>query len=150
MEEGQQTLEEKQDQEPGRQLASPQSPPPSRKKHRALVWIIALALAAGSYFLVQRYKGAFRRPQASRLVAPNAVAVTTAIAKKGNIGVYLEAIGTVTPVYTSSITAQVNGLVTAVHYVEGQIVRKGDPLIDIDSRPFQAQVLKPRGPSCET
>ena len=73
------------------------------------------------------------------------MAVTTAIAKKGNIGVYLEAIGTVTPVYTSSITAQVNGLVTAVHYVEGQIVHKGDPLIDIDPRPFQAQVLQAEG-----
>ena len=109
------------------------------------MWIIVLALAAGSYFLVQRYKVALRRPQASRLVAPNAVAVTTAIAKKGNIGVYLEAIGTVTPVYTSSITAQVNGLVTAVHYVEGQIVRKGDALIDIDPRPFQAQVLQAEG-----
>ena len=144
MEEGQQTLEEKQDQEPGRQLAPPQSPPPSRKKHRALVWIIVLALAVGSYFVVQHYEGA-RRPQASRLVTPGGVAVTTAVAKKGNIGVYLEAIGTVTPVYTSSITAQVNGLVTAVHYVEGQIVHKGDPLIDIDPRPFQAQVLQAEG-----
>jgi multidrug efflux system membrane fusion protein len=73
------------------------------------------------------------------------VTVTTAIAKRGNIGVYLDSIGTVTPVYTSSITAQVNGLVTAVHYVEGQIVHKGDPLIDIDPRPFQAQVLQAQG-----
>jgi multidrug efflux system membrane fusion protein len=144
VDEGQQTLEEKQDQEPGRQLAPPQSPPPSRKKHRALVWIIVLALAVGSYFVVRHYEGA-RRPQASRLVTPGGVAVTTAVAKKGNIGVYLEAIGTVTPVYTSSITAQVNGLVTAVHYVEGQIVHKGDPLIDIDPRPFQAQVLQAEG-----
>jgi multidrug efflux system membrane fusion protein len=145
VEEGQQTLEEKQDLEPGRQLAPPQSPPPPRKKHRALVWIIALALAVGAYLAVQRYGGPLRRPQASRLVTPGAVAVTTAIAKKGNIGIYLEAIGTVTPVYTSSITAQVNGLVTAVHYVEGQIVHKGDPLIDIDPRPFQAQVLQAEG-----
>jgi multidrug efflux system membrane fusion protein len=69
----------------------------------------------------------------------------TSIAKRGSIGVYLEAIGTVTPVYTSSITAQVNGLVSAVHYVEGQIVHKGDPLIDIDPRPFQAQALQAEG-----
>ena len=79
------------------------------------------------------------------MVNPGGVAITTAIAKKGNIGVYLESIGTVTPVYTSSITAQVNGLVTAVHYVEGQIVHKGDPLIDIDPRPFEAQVLQAQG-----
>jgi multidrug efflux system membrane fusion protein len=76
---------------------------------------------------------------------PGGVAINTAVAKRGTIGVYLEAIGTVTPVYTSSITAQVNGLVTAVHYVEGKIVHKGDPLIDIDPRPFQAQVLQAQG-----
>jgi multidrug efflux system membrane fusion protein len=145
VEEGQQTLEEKQDQEQGRRSAPPQSPPPSKKKHRALVWLIVLALAAVAYFVFRHYEGALRRSQASRLVTPGAVAVTTALAKKGSIGVYLEAIGTVTPVYTSSITAQVNGLVTAVHYVEGQIVHKGDPLIDIDPRPFQAQVLQAEG-----
>ena len=49
--------------------------------------------------------------------------ITTATAKKGNIGVYLDAIGTVTPVYTDSITSQVNGLVVAVHYKEGQLVQ---------------------------
>ncbi len=110
------------------------------------MWIlVALALAVASYIFVQRHEGSGTRSQASRLVMPGAVAVTTAIAKKGNIGVYLEAIGTVTPVYTSSITAQVNGLVTAVRYVEGQIVHQGDPLIDIDPRPFQAQVLQAQG-----
>ena len=48
------------------------------------------------------------------------VPVTTATAKLGSIDVYLEAIGTVTPVYTDSITAQVTGVITAVHYREGQ------------------------------
>ena len=66
------------------------------------------------------------------------ITVTSATAQKGNIGVYLDAIGTVTPVYTDSITSQVNGLVVAVHYKEGQRVSKGDPLIDIDPRPYRA------------
>jgi multidrug efflux system membrane fusion protein len=108
------------------------------------MWIL-IALAVAAYFVVQRHEGTRSRSQASRLVTPGAVTVTTAVAKRGKIGVYLEAIGTVTPVYTSSITAQVNGLVTAVRYVEGQIVHKGDPLIDIDPRPFQAQVLQAEG-----
>jgi multidrug efflux system membrane fusion protein len=73
------------------------------------------------------------------------VTVTVATAQKGNIGVYLEAIGTVTPVYTDSITSQVTGLVTQVHYQEGQLVRKGQPLIDIDPRPYQAQLLQAQG-----
>jgi len=73
------------------------------------------------------------------------VAVTVAVAKKGNIGVYLDAIGTVTPVYTVNVTSQVNGIVTAVHYTEGQMVRKGDALVDIDPRPYAAQVLQAEG-----
>jgi multidrug efflux system membrane fusion protein len=95
--------------------------------------------------LIQRY--AIRRPapQASRLMQPGGPPVTTATAKRGNIGVYLEGIGTVTPVYTASITSQVNGLIIAVHYTEGQIVHKGDPLIDIDPSPFEAQVLQAQG-----
>ena len=73
------------------------------------------------------------------------VPVTTATAQNGSIGVYLDAIGTVTPVYTDSMTAQVTGVITAVHYREGQYVRKGDPLIDIDPRPYAAQLVQAQG-----
>lgn len=66
--------------------------------------------------------------------------ITVATAKQGDIGVYLSAIGTVTPVYTATIFNQVIGVVTAVHYREGQMVRKGDPLVDIDPQQFQANV----------
>jgi multidrug efflux system membrane fusion protein len=73
------------------------------------------------------------------------ITISTATAQKGDIGVYLEAIGTVTPVYTDSITSQVTGLVIAVHFNEGQMVKKGDPLIDIDPRPFRATLLQAQG-----
>jgi multidrug efflux system membrane fusion protein len=73
------------------------------------------------------------------------VPVTVATATKGSIGVYLDAIGTVTPTYTDTITSQVTGVITAVHYREGQTVHKGDPLIDIDSRPYEAQLEQAQG-----
>ena len=73
------------------------------------------------------------------------VSLVTAVAKQGDIGVFLDSIGTVTPVYTSSITSQVNGIVTEVHYKEGQFVHKGDSLIDIDARPYQASLLQAQG-----
>jgi multidrug efflux system membrane fusion protein len=73
------------------------------------------------------------------------VTLTVATARKGDIGVYLDAIGTVTPVYTASITAEASGVLTAVHYSEGQFVRQGDALIDIDPRPYQAQLLEAQG-----
>ena len=74
-----------------------------------------------------------------------AVPVTTATARKGSMNVYFDALGTVTPVYTANITAQVTGVVTAVHYREGQVVEKGDPLIDIDARPFEATLQQAQG-----
>jgi multidrug efflux system membrane fusion protein len=66
-------------------------------------------------------------------------------AQKGDAGVYLDAIGTVTPVYTDSITSQVNGLVLAVQYQEGQQVHQGDPLVEIDSRTYRATLLQAQG-----
>jgi membrane fusion protein, multidrug efflux system len=73
------------------------------------------------------------------------VPVTIATATKGNIGVYQDAIGTVTPVYTDQIAAQVTGVLTAVNYREGQYVHKGDPLIEIDPRPYAATLLQAQG-----
>jgi len=73
------------------------------------------------------------------------VPVTVATATQGSIGVYLNAIGTVTPLYTDTITSQVTGVITAVHYREGQVVHKGDPLIDIDSRTYEAQLAQAEG-----
>jgi len=73
------------------------------------------------------------------------VTLNVITARRGDLGVYLTAIGTVTPVYTSTITSQVNGLISDVHYREAQIVRKGDPLLDIDPRPYQAQLKQAEG-----
>ncbi len=123
-------------------------PVPNRSKmRRAIVWIVVLLVFAGLFLLVLRTQNT---PQAAaqtgkRAATSGAVSVIPATAQKGNIGVYLEAIGTVTPVYTSSVTSQVTGLVMAVHYREGQLVHKGDALIDIDPRPFQAQLAQAQG-----
>ena len=73
------------------------------------------------------------------------VTATEATATKGDIGVYLTAIGTVTPVYTASIVSQVTGQVVAVHYREGQLVKKGDPLVEIDPRPYEATLMQAEG-----
>jgi multidrug efflux system membrane fusion protein len=100
--------------------------------------LLACVLA---FVLILRHYDAAKKPAP----APAKITVTTATVDKGDIGVYLDAIGTVTPVYTASISAQVNGLVTAVHFKEGQLVRKGSPLIEIDSRPYVANLLQAQG-----
>lgn len=73
------------------------------------------------------------------------VTLTETTATKGNIGVFLTAIGTVTPVYTASIVSQVTGQVINVHYHEGQMVNKGTPLVDIDPRPYAATLKQAEG-----
>lgn len=65
--------------------------------------------------------------------------------RQGSIGQYIEALGTVTPLATVNVYSQVNGQVIAVHYVEGQIVHRGDPLVDIDPRPYEAQLQQYQG-----
>jgi len=73
------------------------------------------------------------------------VTLTVTTAANGDLGIYLTAIGTVTPVYTDSIVSQVAGQVVAVHYREGQLVRKGDPLVDIYAAPFAATLKQAEG-----
>jgi multidrug efflux system membrane fusion protein len=91
--------------------------------------------------LVWRHLGAAKKPKP----VPPKITITIATASKGDIGVYLDSIGTVTPVYTASITAEVTGMIVAVHFTEGQLVHKGDPLVDIDARPYRANLLQAQG-----
>ena len=80
-----------------------------------------------------------KRQDGSRSGIPP-VMISAATASSGNIGVYVQALGTVTPVYTVSLTARVSGQITKVQYREGQLVHTGDPLIEIDPAPFEAAV----------
>jgi membrane fusion protein, multidrug efflux system len=115
---------------------------------RVIVWIVLLLIFAVGFLLVLRHHDDTTKSGAAsarRGAGGGPVTLTTATAQKGNIGVYLDAIGTVTPVYTASITSQVTGPVIAVHFTEGQMVGKGAPLVDIDPRPFQATLLQAQG-----
>ncbi len=61
------------------------------------------------------------------------------------MGVYIETLGTVTPVYTVTVASRVVGTLTAIYYKEGQMVHKGQLLALIDPRPYQATVTQAEG-----
>src|SRR5271157_2952974 len=109
-----------------------------------VMWILLLLIVAVPLMLVLHHREEAKEAAAAKHVTPG-ITITSARAQKGSIGIYLDAIGTVTPVYTDSISSQVNGLVIAVHYTEGQLVSKGDPLVDIDSRTYRATLLQAQG-----
>jgi multidrug efflux system membrane fusion protein len=129
-----------------RQPAQDSSKPTVQRRHR-WVWAVVLLLFGLLFYwaISQHDKTQAAATGGGRRGMIGPVPVTTATAQSGSIGVYQDAIGTVTPVFTDAITSQVTGVITAVHYREGQFVHKGDSLIDIDSRPYAAQLAQAQG-----
>jgi multidrug efflux system membrane fusion protein len=139
---------------PGHEKAAghekPSGPKPKRSLvKRIIVWLIILLIFAGLFVVILRQqstpKAAAQGGGRRGALGGGPVTVTPATAKKGDIGVYQEAIGTVTPVFTTYVTSQVTGLIVVVHYTEGQLVHKGDPLVDIDPRQYEANVTQAQG-----
>jgi multidrug efflux system membrane fusion protein len=131
-------------------LAPPtrETPPADQRqkpKRRAWVWLIVLLIFGLVFWWVVTRNNAASTAPTGRGGFGGPVTATEAKATKGDIGVYLTAIGTVTPVYTDSIVSQVSGQVVAVHYREGQLVHKGDPLVEIDARPYEATLKQAEG-----
>ncbi len=119
--------------------------PGKERKHRWWVWLLVLAvLGYGTY----RVRKGMVASQAANATAPgsvpgrnySAVPVVAAQATKGDIGVYFTGLGAVTPVYTVTVQSQIAGYLMQVLYKEGQIVQKGDPLVEIDPRPYQVML----------
>jgi multidrug efflux system membrane fusion protein len=133
----------------------PQSPPPPRRRWlgRLLTFLVlVLLLAAGWHW----WLGPRLAPQAQRR-APGSQAVTATTAagsrgrfqttapqpvgaatvSKGDIDITLNGLGTVTPLATVTVQTQINGELVAIGFKEGQIVKRGDFLAQIDPRPYQ-------------
>lgn len=69
---------------------------------------------------------------------PTPVAVDVARVRRADVPVYLEGLGTVQAFYTVTVTARVDGQINRVAFKEGQDVKRGDLLVQIDPRPYQA------------
>jgi multidrug efflux system membrane fusion protein len=110
------------------------------RRPSALRWVLglttALLLGLGTYrFLTSPHEAGQEVAHAGR-TAPQPVGITTV--SRGDIRIALNALGTVTPLAMVTVKPQVSGQLVAVGFKEGQDIRKGDFLAEIDSRPFEA------------
>ncbi len=108
------------------------------RAHRALVvGLVVVTVACGAYFAWH----AWNRHEAAAKAAstpPPAVPVTVADVRKGDFPVYLNGLGTVQPFDTVLVRSRVDGEVIKVGFRQGQMVKQGDMLVEIDPRPYQA------------
>ena len=114
------------------------------RKSRAIVIvsrvICLFALAALSAFFIACSGSADTKQQKAQAAGPHTVSVATAQVQRQDVPVYLTGLGAVTAFNTANIKSRVDGQIMKVNFQEGQNVKQGDLLIEIDARPFQAQL----------
>jgi len=122
--------------------------PPSRRRRwigAVIAVLLVIGLAGSSYWLI-------KREPAERQGGPGgpggggfSVTVGNAAARRAEIPVMIDALGTVTPLATITLKAQVGGVMTDVLFTEGQMVKKGDLLARIDPRPYEQAMMQAQG-----
>ncbi len=137
---------------PASKLQNPAlTPQPSIRDRRpratAKLWLIACAIiAVAAYAMLSRSNHVLPGSagvHAGRMTAP--VPVTAVAAKLGDLNQYLTAIGSVTAFNTVTVMSRVPGEIMKVAFTEGQIVKPGELLIEVDPRPYQIQLEQAEG-----
>lgn len=141
----------------------PPSPPPLQsqpqnkaqpKEHRkgcgCWVWgVLLILLGLGAYgvnYWLRSGGGGFLATSKPAATQPTrAILVAAAPARRGDLPIYLMGLGTVTAYYNVVVHTRVDGQLDKVFFKEGQLVHEGDPLIEIDPRPFQVQLKQAQG-----
>lgn len=116
---------------------------PKRVTHQRspwMIWFVIFGLIAIGAFLWWRHAGT-----APPVKAPPPVPVEGAVVRKGDLQIYLNQIGTVTPFATVTLKSRVAGQIMKLGFKEGETVTAGQTLFSIDSRPYQATLDQDRG-----
>ena len=109
-----------------------------KKPHSLRLIVVVLLLIGGAVFAWRAWRPGADAPSAHAQAQPAAVPVTAATVQKSDFPVYLAGLGTVQPYDTVTVRSRVDGEVTKVAFRQGQMVKQGDLLVQIDPRPYQA------------
>lgn len=125
------------------------------KKSTLWIWVTVAVVIAASFVLIHLLTAPKKVPVGVSAGAAGTgargagqhgpAAITAGKAHSGDINVYDEALGTVTPVSTVTLYSQITGKVMAVRYKEGELVHKGQALVEIDPRPYEATLAQAKG-----
>jgi multidrug efflux system membrane fusion protein len=147
---------------PDRRAASEDFEPRDREASgsRWWLWVIVLAILAALAFWYFRGTKAGSEAQGAASASgqgsgqggppgqgfgPMVVPVVVATAARGDLPVYLDGLGTVTAFNTVTIRSRVDGQIVKINFTEGQMVREGDALVEIDPRPYQVMLEQAEG-----
>ena len=122
--------------------------PETRRRSLRGAWVVILVvfLAAAGAAVYWLRPGEAPRPAGRRaLDASRPTPVVAATAKTGDINIYLNGLGTVTPLKTVTVRSRVDGELVRVAFTEGQVVKAGEVLAEIDPRAYQAQLVQAEG-----
>src|ERR1700733_6272447 len=115
---------------------------PRRRRLWPAIGLIVVGAIGIWYYYYAQHDGVVAP---SRTSGGSTIPVTAATITKGDIDITLDALGTVTSLATVTVVSQISGQLMRVAYTEGQDVKKGDLLIEIDSRPYQLALAQAQG-----
>ena len=126
--------------------AEPVSAKPRSRKGFILTCIIVLLLVGGIVWWIRQQQAPQQSPATATGRGGGApMSIVPETVGKGDIGINLNALGTVTSLATVTIRTQISGYLIKVVFKEGDEVKKGDLLAEIDSRPYEAALAQQRG-----
>ncbi|MDG4874930.1 efflux RND transporter periplasmic adaptor subunit [Mesorhizobium sp. WSM4935] len=131
-------------------ISSTQQPIRNRpKRSRSIVLLAILILLGGGYGVWRNHAHAKAATTAASAQPAPKVPVTVATVRKADFPLYLYGLGTVTPLNSVSISSRVAGVVDKVPVEQGQMVKQGDLLAEIDPRPYQAALDQTKAKEAE-
>ena len=114
------------------------------RRHRVIIIVIGVIIIMGLIF-IKPIMTMFGIGNKTLDVSQRPQPVTALTTNKADFDVYLKGLGTVIPTNTVTVKSQVSGQLISVHFKEGQHVKKGDLIAEIDPRPFQVQLMQAEG-----
>ena len=131
---------------------APPSRPPNKPKKRGVIWVLFFVIIVGiTAYAVWRVRqpglipqtnqggrGGFGRGRGG--FGGDALPVVVAKARSASVPVYLNGLGNVTAFYTVTVKSRVDGQMMKVDFNEGDLVKEGQVLVEIDPRPYQVQL----------